>query len=108
MSTRAPAQASSQANAPQPAEQLLQLATGYMVSSALYGVTSLGIPDLLKSGSKSVAELSVLSGSHEGALYRILRALSSIGVFAENPSRTFLSLPSPSRFARTPPIQCAT
>ena len=97
MSSPAPAQgstqASSQANALQPAEQLMQFATGYMVSSALYGVTSLGIPDLLKSGSKSVAELAVLSGSHEGALYRVLRALSSIGVFAENPSRTFSLTP---------------
>jgi hypothetical protein len=93
MSTPAQAQGSPQPTAPQPVEQLMQFATGYMVSSALYGVTSLGIPDLLKSGSRSVAELAVLSGSHEGALYRVMRALSSIGLFAENPSRTFSLTP---------------
>jgi ubiquinone/menaquinone biosynthesis C-methylase UbiE len=93
MSTPAPAQGSPQPAAPQPAERLMQFATGYMVSSALYGVTSLGIPDLLKSGSKSVDELALLTGSHEGALYRVMRALASIGLFAENPTRTFSLTP---------------
>lgn len=74
---------------PQPVEQLMQFATGFMVSSALNGVTSLSIPDLLKSGSKSVAELAIATDSNEDALYRVMRALCSIGVFHENPSRTF-------------------
>jgi SAM-dependent methyltransferase len=74
---------------PQPVDQLMQFATGFMVSSALHGVTSLNIPDLLKSGSKSVAELAMETGSNEDALYRVMRALSSIGVFNENPARTF-------------------
>jgi len=78
---------------PQPAEILLQVATGHFVASALYGVLSAGIPDLLKSGSKSVAELSVLAGLHEGALYRVMRALSAAGLFRENPARTFSLTP---------------
>jgi O-methyltransferase len=67
----------------------MQIATGHFVASALYGVLSTGIPDLLKSGSKSIAELAALAGVHEGALYRIMRALSAAGVFEENPTRTF-------------------
>jgi hypothetical protein len=71
----------------------MQVATGHIVASALYGVLSIGIPDVLKSGSKSVAELAVLTGTHEGALYRILRALSAAGIFSENPARTFSLTP---------------
>lgn len=92
MSTAAPA-ANSPKPGPQPAEILMQIATGHMVASALYGVLSIGIPDLLKSGSKSVAELAGVTGVHEGALYRVLRALSAAGVFAENPARTFSLTP---------------
>src|SRR5262249_58794177 len=50
VSTAAP----STKSGPQPAEILMQIATGHMVASALYGVLSVGIPDLLKSGSKRV------------------------------------------------------
>ena len=92
MSTAAPAQ-SSTPSGPQPAEILMQVATGHMVASALYGALSIGIPDLLKSGSKSVAELAVTTGVHEGALYRVMRALSAAGVFSENPARTFSLTP---------------
>ena len=88
MSTAAPVTDSTQPG-PQPAEILMQVATGHFVASALYGVLSTGIPDLLKSGSKSVTELALLAGVHEGALYRVMRALSAAGLFRENPARTF-------------------
>jgi hypothetical protein len=78
-----------QAQGPQPAEQLMQFATGYIVSSALYTATQLGIPDLLKGGPKSAQDLAASCGAQEDALYRLLRALSSIGVFNEVAARTF-------------------
>ena len=71
----------------------MQIATGHFVASALYGVLSVGIPDLLKSGSKSVAELAMIAKVHEGALYRVMRALSAAGVFSESPARTFSLTP---------------
>lgn len=77
------------AQGPQPAEQLLQLASGYIVSSALHAVTHLGIPDLLKKGAKSTHELASAVGANEDALYRVLRALATVGVVTENPPRTF-------------------
>ena len=64
-----------------------------MKSSALHGVTSLGIPDLLQSGPKNVAELAAATGSNEGGLYRVMRALASEGIFSENPQRTFSQTP---------------
>ena len=77
----------------EPGEQLMQFATGYMMSSALFAVTSLKIPDLLKSGSKTICELAASTGSHEDALYRVMRALSSVGLFNEIPARTFSLTP---------------
>lgn len=77
----------------QPAEQIMQFASGYIVSASLYGVTKLGIADLLKSGAKHVSELAQKTGSNEDALYRVMRALSSIGIFQENPVRTFSQTP---------------
>jgi hypothetical protein len=62
---------------------------GHMVASAVYAVTKLGIPDLLRNGGKTIGELAGASGSNEDALYRVLRALASAGVFAESAPRTF-------------------
>jgi O-methyltransferase domain/Dimerisation domain len=76
-----------------PAEQVLQIAMGYMASSALYVAITLNIPDQLAGGSKDVADLARASGANEDALYRILRLLASLGVFIEK---------SPRRFALTP------
>lgn len=78
---------------PNPAEALMQFALGFMVSASLHGVTSIGIADLLQSGSKSVTELAARTGSNEDALYRVMRALSSNGVFQEAPGRTFSLTP---------------
>ena len=64
-----------------PAEQVLQVATGYMASSSLYVALSLNIPDLLADGPKSTSDLARATGATEGALYRILRLLASLGIF---------------------------
>src|SRR4029077_12216257 len=60
---------------------------------ALFAVTSLKIPDLLKSGSKTICELAASTGSNEDALYRVMRALSSVGLFNEIPARPFSLTP---------------
>jgi PhoD-like phosphatase/O-methyltransferase domain len=44
---------------------------------------SLTRADLLKDGPKSYAELATAAGAHPGALYRLLRMLASVGMFAE-------------------------
>ena len=64
-----------------------------MRSSALFAITSLNVPDFLKTGPQAVSTLAAKTGSNEDALYRILRALSSMGVFYENPARTFALTP---------------
>src|SRR5262249_16284008 len=52
-------------------------------------VPSLGIADRLKSGPRPVQELAAATGTNEDALYRALRGLASLGVFAEGPARNF-------------------
>src|SRR5437588_4867334 len=55
-----------------PAQQILQVATGYMASSALYAAITLNIADHLAAGAKSTAELARVSGANADALYRVL------------------------------------
>jgi hypothetical protein len=64
-------------------DTLWRMTNGYQVSQAIHVVATLGIADLLKDGPRSVDELAKATGTHATALYRILRALASIGVFAE-------------------------
>jgi len=73
--------------------QILQIVTNFWSSRAVYVFARLGIPDLLKSGPKSAEELASETKMHAPSLYRVLRALSSIG---------FVSYTADGRFAQTP------
>ena len=75
---------------PQAAQQLVfQLGTGYILSAALHVAVSLRIADQLADGPRSVSELANASGANDDALYRVLRSLSSAGVFVESGPRQF-------------------
>jgi len=63
------------------ASALFQMATGYWVSQAIYVAAKLGIADLLKDGSKSCAVLAARTGADAPSLFRLLRALASVGIF---------------------------
>jgi hypothetical protein len=73
----------------QAVQQLFQIATGYMASSALQTALKLQIPDRMAAGARAVNELARDAGVNEDALYRIMRALASLGVFDEREPRTF-------------------
>jgi predicted O-methyltransferase YrrM len=66
------------------AAALTEMMMGFRVTQLLYVATKLGIADLLKDGPRSVGELAQATGAHERSLYRVLRALASVGVFAED------------------------
>lgn len=78
---------------PPPPAVLLQMMTGYWISKAIYVAAKLGVADHLAGGPRSAEDLAVATQSHAPALYRVLRALASIGVFTEV---------EPGRFALTP------
>lgn len=62
---------------------LFQMATAYWVSQAIYVAAKLGIADLLTDGPQSCAVLASATGSNPPSLFRLLRALSSVGVFSQ-------------------------
>lgn len=74
---------------PEAAQHVLQLVTGHIVSSAVNIAAQLGIADRLANGARSTADLARECGVNEAALYRLLRALASVGVFIETSPRTF-------------------
>jgi hypothetical protein len=65
------------------------MTNGYQVSQAIHVVATLGIADLLEDGPRSADELAEATGTHATALYRILRARASVGVFAEETDGRF-------------------
>jgi hypothetical protein len=75
-------------------QQIFQLTTGFMVSAALGVVAQLGVADHLADGPRSTPDLAARTGANEDALYRVLRALATTGIFTETSSRTFALTPS--------------
>ncbi|MDZ7970837.1 MAG: methyltransferase [Nostoc sp. DedSLP03] len=61
----------------------------YYVSRCVYVVAKLGIADLLKDGSQHCNTLAAATNTHSDSLYRVLRALAGIGIFAETQPRCF-------------------
>ena len=69
--------------------RLFQMATGYWISQAIYVAAKLGIADLLEGGPQSSAVLAAGTHSDALSLYRLLRALSSIGVLSQGDDDRF-------------------
>lgn len=59
------------------------LTRAQLTSRAIYIVAKLRLADYLKDGPKSVEDLAEKTKTHPDSLYRLLRMLSSIGIFAE-------------------------
>ncbi len=82
---------------PSPQDQVARLASGYWHTQAIYVAAKLGIADLLADGPKPADELAPATHTNPRALYRLLRALASLGIFAEDDRH---------RFALTPMADC--
>jgi hypothetical protein len=77
-----------------PPQLLMQIAGGYVFSSALYVVTHVGVADHLAAGPRTAADLAKATNTNEDALYRILRLLASVGIFEEVAPRSFALTPA--------------
>lgn len=75
--------------APPPSVQMMQMITGFWTSCCVYAAAKLNIADLLKDNPKTADELAEATHSHAASLYRVLRGLSSVGVFRENEKQQF-------------------
>jgi hypothetical protein len=78
---------------PSPQDELARLMSGYWHTQAIHVAARLGVADLLKDGPRSAEELAGSTGTHPRALYRLLRALASLGIFAEDDERRFALTP---------------
>lgn len=76
-----------------PEIQVLQMILGKVTTLLLFVAARLGLADLLKDGPRSIEHLASAAGVHARSLYRVMRALASLGVFAET---------EPGHFALTP------
>lgn len=76
-----------------PHNQLDRMITGYWGSQAIYAAAKLGIADLLADGPRGIDQLAESAAANPDALYRLLRALASIGIFSETSPREFSLTP---------------
>jgi hypothetical protein len=81
------------ARKPPPPAVMLNLTIGHWVSRLIHVAATLRLADLLKDGSKTADQLAAAVGVQAPALYRVLRALASIGVFAETGGGRFKITP---------------
>lgn len=63
--------------------ELVRLVAGYQVAQTIYAAASLGIADLLRDETQSSAALASASATDGSSLFRLLRALVSIGLLDE-------------------------
>jgi hypothetical protein len=72
---------------------VLQLVTGRWVANIVGVAAELGLADLIQTGPKTAEEIAAAKGLHAPSLHRFLRALASVGVFAEQPEGRFAQTP---------------
>jgi DNA-binding Lrp family transcriptional regulator/predicted O-methyltransferase YrrM len=92
------------AAAPPPQAQLAQLINGYWISYSVIAAARLGLADALDDGAATpVARLAERVGAQPDALYRLMRALASAGIFREEGARAFAHTPLSSALKKDVP-----
>ncbi len=76
-------------NPPDSARQQLEHMLSYYQTQMIYVAVKLGIPDLLAGRPRSAAELAPEVHAHPGALFRLMRALASLGIFSQDEQDKF-------------------
>ncbi len=83
--------------APSERQLLAQMLLGPWITQGIYVAADLGIADLLVDGPRTAADLAAQTRADSDSLYRVLRALASIGLFGED---------TQGRFSLTPLGEC--
>src|SRR5205809_1661623 len=77
------------ASPPRPYEVLFQMVIGKWISQALGTIVEIGVPEQLAKGARRCSDIAREAGVSEDAIYRLLRALASVGLFVESADRRF-------------------
>jgi hypothetical protein len=72
-----------------PEAWLMQLLSGFMVTQYIHVAAKLRLADLLKDGPRTAEELADKCDADARALHRLMRALASLGIFAETAGGRF-------------------
>jgi SAM-dependent methyltransferase len=80
-------------NQPSTTQQLEQMIVGSWITQAVYIAAELGLADLLAEGSRNLEDLARQTATQREPLYRVLRALVSVGIFAEDGRNRFSLTP---------------
>lgn len=78
---------------PTPPEILNRFITGYWTTQMVYVAAKLKLADILAASPKHVDDLATETNTHPPSLYRLLRALASLGIFAEDTQHRFTLTP---------------
>lgn len=76
-----------------PAALMMQMTMGFIVSQGISVAAKLYLADHLSGGAKTLPELTELTKTHEPSLYRLLRALTSVGVFQKDAGGSYENSP---------------
>src|SRR5437870_671179 len=76
-----------------PRDVMVDFTIGHWIARMTYVAAKLKLADLLKDGPRTVEQLATAASVQAPALYRMLRALASVGVFAETKGRRFKLTP---------------
>jgi hypothetical protein len=72
---------------------MLQLISGFWIARGIYIAAKLGLADLVKDGPKTAGDLAAATGTHAPSLFRVLRALASVGIFTREDQDRFGDTP---------------
>ena len=72
-----------------PPLQMLHLISGFWIGRCLYVLAKLGLADLIKDTPQTAGELATATGTHGPSLFRVLRALASVGVITQDDRNRF-------------------
>src|SRR5579859_4436205 len=76
-----------------PHDIMLDLTIGHWIARLTYVAAKLKLADLLKDGPRTAGQLAEMASVQTPALYRLLRALASVGIFAETKGGRFKLTP---------------
>jgi len=72
-----------------PHAHLIEMATAYWVSRAVYAAAKFGVADHLAEGPRSATEVAALTHTHAPSLHRLMRALGGLGLLVEDGHHRF-------------------
>ena|SRR5436189_1753958 len=67
-----------------PVLQMLQIISGFWIARCVYVLAKLGLADLIKDGPRNLDDLAAATNTHAPSLFRVLRALASVGVITQD------------------------